>query len=134
MQAVWKHRQALREHTPLGIAGLPYLVLLQVVLPLLGPVLDVFSLYGLAFLNPLPVMGFWLAFNVIQALLAAYAFRLDSEPMRPLWALPLQQFVYRQLMYLIILESLGTALSGRRLRWQKLSRTGVVIAPSHPAG
>ena len=31
--------------------------------------------------------------------MAAYAFRLDKERLGPLWTLPLQQFVYRQLMY-----------------------------------
>ena len=45
-------------------------------------------------------------------LLAAYAFRLDRESLRPLWALPLQQFVYRQLMYLVIIEATVSALVG----------------------
>ena len=49
------------------------------------------------------------------------AFRLDREPLRPLWALPLQQFVYRQLMYLVLIQSAITALTGGRLRWQKLA-------------
>jgi hypothetical protein len=31
-----------------------------------------------------------------------YAFRLDKESLGPLWRLPLQQFVYRQLMYLVL--------------------------------
>jgi hypothetical protein len=40
--------------------------------------------------------------------------------------MPLQQFVYRQLMYLIVLESLASALTGVRLRWHSLDRTGQV--------
>ena len=61
---------------------------------------------------------------VVQTVTAVLAFRLDREPLRPLWTLPLQQFVYRQVMYLVLLQSAMTALTGRRLGWQKLRRTG----------
>ncbi len=127
MQSMWKHRGALRERNGLGRFGLPYLLLFQVLLPLLAPAIDLFSLYGLVFLDPLPVAASWLAFNVVQVLLGAYAFKLDGESRRPLWAAPVQQFVYRQLMYLVVFESLASALAGSRLRWHKLTRTGDVV-------
>jgi hypothetical protein len=60
------------------------------------------------------------------------AFRLDHESMRPLWTLPLQQIFYRQLMYLVLLHSALTAVAGRRLRWQKLRRTGELTIPVQP--
>jgi hypothetical protein len=40
--------------------------------------------------------------------------------------LPLQQFVYRQIMYVVLIRSAVTALAGRRLRWQKLQRSAEV--------
>jgi len=40
--------------------------------------------------------------------------------------LPLQQFVYRQLMYLVIIESIVSALVGVRAHWRHLARTGNV--------
>jgi len=46
----------------------------------------------------------WLAVLVVQTITAVLAFRLDREALRPLWALPLQQFVYRQVMYLVLLR------------------------------
>ena len=49
-------------------------------------------------------------------------------------ALPLQQIVYRQLMYLVVIQSVFTALYGMRLRWQKLRRTGDVRAARRGAG
>ena len=127
MQAMWKHRSALRERNGVGRFGLPYLLLFQVLLPLLAPAIDLFALYGLVFLDPLPVAGYWLGFNGVQLLLGFYAFKLDGESRRPLWAVPLQQFVYRQLMYLVVFESVASALAGTRLRWHKLSRTGEVV-------
>ncbi len=44
--------------------------------------------------------------------------------MRPLWTLPLQQFFYRQVMYVVLLRSVVAALAGRRLHWHKLARSG----------
>jgi len=72
------------------------------------------------------VLGYWAAFNAVQLGLGWYAFRLDRESARPLWALPLQQLVYRQLMYLVVIESIISALRGTLLRWQHLERTGEI--------
>jgi cellulose synthase/poly-beta-1,6-N-acetylglucosamine synthase-like glycosyltransferase/peptidoglycan/xylan/chitin deacetylase (PgdA/CDA1 family) len=128
MQAVWKHRAAIwrRGEGQIGRRGLPYLLLFQILLPALAPLVDLFTLYGVVFLDPLPVLGYWVGFNLIQLGLACYAFRLDRESLRPLWALPLQQFVYRQLMYLVVVQSILSALRGTRLHWQHVRRTGEV--------
>ncbi|WP_406284953.1 bifunctional polysaccharide deacetylase/glycosyltransferase family 2 protein [Embleya sp. NBC_00896] len=127
LQAMWKHRRALVERGPaghLGRRGLPYLFLFQVVLPLLAPVVDVFALYGLVFLDVWSTLAVWAAFLLAQVLTAIYALRLDKEKLGPIWTLPLQQFVYRQLMYLIVIQSVVTAVLGSRLRWHRMHRTG----------
>ncbi|WP_234374602.1 hypothetical protein [Streptomyces sp. CB01635] len=72
----------------------------------------------------------WLAVLGIQLVCAACAFRLDGEKYRYLWMLPLQQIAYRQMMYLVLIHSSITALTGGRLRWQKLKRTGEVGTPT----
>jgi cellulose synthase/poly-beta-1,6-N-acetylglucosamine synthase-like glycosyltransferase/peptidoglycan/xylan/chitin deacetylase (PgdA/CDA1 family) len=130
MQAVWKHKGALLTRDPrerrIGRLALPYMILFQIVLPIAAPLIDLFALYGLLFSNAVPVLAFWLGFNALQLLLATFAFRMDGEPLRPLWALPLQQFVYRQLMYVVIIESTISALSGARAQWRHLTRTGEV--------
>lgn len=130
MQAVWKHKRALLTRDPrqrrIGRLALPYMILFQIALPIGAPLIDLFALYGLVFTNPEPVLAFWLGFNALQLVLAAFAFRIDREPLGPLWALPLQQFVYRQLMYLVIIESTVSALAGARAHWRHLTRTGDV--------
>jgi cellulose synthase/poly-beta-1,6-N-acetylglucosamine synthase-like glycosyltransferase/peptidoglycan/xylan/chitin deacetylase (PgdA/CDA1 family) len=130
MQAVWKHRRAVLEggEGRIGRIGIPYLLLFQVLLPLLAPLIDIFTLYGVVFLDPLVTLGYWVGFNVLLLALAIYAFRLDREPLRPLWAMPLQQFAYRQLMYLVVIQSVISAARGARLRWQHVERTGEVGA------
>jgi cellulose synthase/poly-beta-1,6-N-acetylglucosamine synthase-like glycosyltransferase len=133
MQAIWKHRAAVREGSPLGVIALPWMGLTQVVLPLISPAVDVFALNGVLFIDPVHYLTYWAGFNVLSMLLALYAFRLDGESPRSLWTLPLQQFVYRQLIYLVVFESAISALSGTRLRWHKLTRTGdVVVGTASP--
>ncbi|GAA3769333.1 glycosyltransferase [Streptomyces phyllanthi] len=132
MQAIWKHRRALVERGPsgrFGRVGLPLVSLFMVVAPLLAPLIDVFLLYGLIFGPTEKTIGAWLGVLAIQAVCAAYAFHLDGERMTHLISLPLQQILYRQLMYVVLLQSWVTALTGGRLRWQKLRRTGAVGLP-----
>ncbi|MEV8096208.1 bifunctional polysaccharide deacetylase/glycosyltransferase family 2 protein [Kitasatospora sp. NPDC085879] len=132
MQAMWKHRHALVEKGPggrFGRLGLPMVVLFGVLAPLLAPVIDLFLLYGVLFVDAPRTLAAWSGVLAVQGLLAYYAFRLDRERSWHLITLPVQQLVYRQLMYLVLLQSSITALTGGRLRWQKLRRTGEVSAP-----
>jgi cellulose synthase/poly-beta-1,6-N-acetylglucosamine synthase-like glycosyltransferase/peptidoglycan/xylan/chitin deacetylase (PgdA/CDA1 family) len=137
MQAVWKHKGAMVSRDPdsrrIGLRALPYMIFFQIFLPLVAPLIDLFALYGLIFTNPVPVLAFWLGFNLLQLVIAVIAFRLDGESLRPLWALPLQQFIYRQFMYLVIIESTISALVGARASWKTAPRTGdVELPPSAP--
>ena len=127
LQAMWKHRSSLRQGGipgTFGRRGLLYLMVFQVLLPLCAPAVDVFAVYGLIFLPLAKVAAVWCGFVVLQALTAAYALRLDHEPIRTVWALPFQQFVYRQLMYLVVVQSVVMAAIGGRLRWHRMTRHG----------
>jgi cellulose synthase/poly-beta-1,6-N-acetylglucosamine synthase-like glycosyltransferase/peptidoglycan/xylan/chitin deacetylase (PgdA/CDA1 family) len=137
MQAMWKHRRSVVESGPsgrFGRRGLPAIALFTVLLPLLAPLLDLMAIYGILFLDQWLTVLAWLVMLVVHTATAVLAFRLDREPYRPLWALPLQQLVYRQIMYLLLIQSTLAALTGRRLRWQKLRRTGDVSVAAAPGG
>ncbi|HEY5045819.1 MAG TPA: bifunctional polysaccharide deacetylase/glycosyltransferase family 2 protein [Solirubrobacteraceae bacterium] len=131
LQSLWKHRGALLhpKEGRIGSRALPYMVLFQVLLPLAAPLIDLFAIYSILFLDPLPILAFWVAFNACQIVLAWVAFGWDHESRRTLWSIPLQQIVYRQLMYLVVIDSLMVALMGTRLHWHRLSRTGEVEVP-----
>ncbi|WP_406514085.1 bifunctional polysaccharide deacetylase/glycosyltransferase family 2 protein [Streptomyces sp. NBC_00161] len=132
MQAMWKHRGAVTSRGPagrFGRLGLPLVVLFGVVAPLLAPLVDMFLLYGVLFGDAPITLTSWGGFILLQAALSWYAFRLDSEKPWHLISLPIQQLVYRQLMYIVLLQSAITAMTGGRLRWQKLRRTGEVAVP-----
>jgi poly-beta-1,6 N-acetyl-D-glucosamine synthase len=133
MQAVWKHRRAIGRGpvtgpggatTHMGRLGIPYLMTFGMILPMLAPLVDAFALVGLLYTSTTSIAIAWIAFGGIQVALAGYALHMDGERLRTLWALPLQQFVYRQLLYLVVIEGLISALTGSRLRWHKLDRSG----------
>jgi cellulose synthase/poly-beta-1,6-N-acetylglucosamine synthase-like glycosyltransferase/peptidoglycan/xylan/chitin deacetylase (PgdA/CDA1 family) len=127
MQAIWKHRTALRERGlagRLGRRGLVYLVAFQILLPLAAPAVDIYAIYGLIFLQWPLIAGIWLSYTALQMFAAGFALRLDRERLGPLWTMPLQLFVYRQLMYLVTLQSTVAAITGIRLHWQTITRTG----------
>ncbi len=128
MQAMWKHRRSLLDSGPsgrFGRVGLPFLALFGVALPMLAPVVDIMLVYGLVFWELKETVIAWLGMLALQLFTAAVAFRFDKESLKPLWRLPLQQFAYRQLMYLVLMQSATTALTGGRLRWHKLHRAGL---------
>ncbi|GLW96217.1 bifunctional polysaccharide deacetylase/glycosyltransferase family 2 protein [Microtetraspora sp. NBRC 16547] len=132
LQAMWKHRGAVVEPGPFGRRCLGYLMTFQVLLPLLAPTVDIMAIYSTLVGDPLPVVAVWAGFVTVQALTGWYALRLDGEKASALWVLPLQQFVYRQLMYLVVIQSVATAVLGARLRWHSIRREGTFSAATNP--
>ena len=133
MQALWKHRKSLTDRGPsgrFGRVGMPLVVIFQIITPIFAPLIDVFTVYSMIFVDFKAALLAWLAVLGIQLFCAAYAFRLDREKYRYLAMMPLQQLAYRQMMYLVLIHSSVTALTGGRLRWQKLKRTGEVGTPA----
>ena len=133
MQALWKHRKSLTDKGPsgrFGRVGMPLVVIFQIITPIFAPLIDVFTVYSMIFVDFWASLLAWLAVLAVQLLCAAYAFRLDHEKYRYLLMMPLQQLAYRQMMYLVLIHSSITALTGGRLRWQKLKRTGEVGTPA----
>jgi cellulose synthase/poly-beta-1,6-N-acetylglucosamine synthase-like glycosyltransferase/spore germination protein YaaH/peptidoglycan/xylan/chitin deacetylase (PgdA/CDA1 family) len=147
LQSLWKHRRGLGRYGWFGRVMLPSLWLFQIFFQAISPLVDLQIIWALgkvavtlfAFgLNrdwqPLPnamaslyLVAFMYAFFfVIELLGALVAFKLDHEKPKVLLWLFWQRFLYRQLMYAVLLKSLKTALSGIRAGWGKLERKGTV--------
>ncbi len=151
LQCLWKHRDAIGRYAWFGWLVLPSLWLFQVAFQMLSPLVDAQIAWtvanvGQAWLSrgmlrqdwqPLPQatatlaqIGFMYAvFLAVELVIGIVAFRLDRERCRLLWWFFWQRFVYRQLMYLVMLKSVSTALQGRRTGWSKLERRGSVHLP-----
>jgi cellulose synthase/poly-beta-1,6-N-acetylglucosamine synthase-like glycosyltransferase/spore germination protein YaaH/peptidoglycan/xylan/chitin deacetylase (PgdA/CDA1 family) len=147
LQCLWKHRRALGRYQWFGKVMLPSLWLFQVAYQAISPLVDLQILWSLGMVvnawargrltqdwQPLPnafgslyVIGFMYSFFfVIELIGAAIAFKLDREDGKMLVWLFWQRFLYRQLMYAVLLRSIKTAVSGMRAGWGKLERKGTV--------
>jgi len=146
LQCLWKHGAALREGRPRGLAwiGIPQAWLFQILFSLVSPMIDlalVFSIFmtwgrvqqhGWAQTHSdLGWMAFfWLLFVTVDLLCGWIAFRMDRrEQGFPAFLLIAQRFVYRQLMYWVVIKAVSAALRGRWVGWGKLERTGRSAAP-----
>ena len=150
LQCLWKHRAALGRYGAFGRLMLPTLWLFQIIFPVLSPIVDVqvaitLFRFGQTWLTqslltrewqPLPAalamlnhVAFMYAFFLLIELFgAAIAFVLDRERMRLLWWVFWQRFVYRQIMYAVVIRSVQTAMGGLRASWGKLERRGTVAS------
>jgi cellulose synthase/poly-beta-1,6-N-acetylglucosamine synthase-like glycosyltransferase len=148
LQCLWKHRSAVGRHGWFGCVALPSLWLFQIAFQALSPLVDLQVAWTLVRAGevtltrglltrdwqPLPqavaalssVLFLYLFFFVLELVGAVVAIALDRERWRLLGWLFWQRFVYRQVMYAVVLRSLRTALVGRAAGWGKLERKGTV--------
>jgi hypothetical protein len=127
----------------LGMIALPQVWLFQILLTTLAPFADLLLLWQLAWegvawlehgaefsTGNLQMVGLYYAIFVVVDLMAALVgFLLEKrEQWSLLWWLVLQRFGYRQLLYYVVVRSLGTAISGAFVGWGKLERTATVDA------
>ncbi len=154
LQCLWKHRRAVGRYGWFGRVVIPSLWLFQVAFQILSPLIDLQIVWTLGLVahawlrghlvgdwQPMPqamtslyLVGFMYAFFFVVELIGAIvAFRLDREDGRVLVWLFWQRFLYRQLMYAVLLKSIKTAFSGMRAGWGKLDRKGTVsLVPEAP--
>lgn len=135
IQCFWKHRDALfnPRYKNFGMVALPNILIFQVILPFLAPFADLILVISLimAGIGIIPssfdqIILFYLIFSLVDIAGAAIAFSFEKEKYHKLlWMIP-QRFVYRQLMYYILIKSFNKALKGELQGWGALKRTGNV--------
>jgi hypothetical protein len=70
---------------------------------------------------------YWIAFTAIDALCGWIAYRLERRETRfRLFLLLAQRFVYRQIMYSVVVRAVANAVRGPWVGWGKLERSGRV--------
>ena len=145
LQCLWKHRAILRIGKPAGLArvGLPQAWLFQIGFALFSPLIDLALVISMvttgiaihqhgwgAMSGDLERMAaFWVAFTLVDLGAGWLAYHFDArETGLPALRLLGQRFVYRQLMYWVVVRAVAAALSGPLVGWGKLERTGRVAA------
>jgi biofilm PGA synthesis N-glycosyltransferase PgaC len=131
LQATWRHRNLLLNprHGWLGMVVLP-LTIATIIVPLLFTPLIAYVLVAmLVDEGPLPVLGYLGLFAAVYGVLAVVAVLLMREKPRHLAMVPVYRFIYEPLRAYLLYASLGTALRGVRLGWNKLDRTAHIDEP-----
>jgi hypothetical protein len=146
LQCLWKHRGAIGRYGWFGRLALPSMWLFQILFQVVSPLIDLQVAWTLirvaeAYLTrglltrdwqPLPqavgalwdVAALYTFFVTLELLAAIVAFRLEREKPRLLVWVFWQRFVYRQLMYAVVLRALRRAVQGVATGWGKLERKG----------
>ena len=147
LQTAWKHRRRIfrRGSGALGWIALPNVFLFQVFFPLISPVMDLVMAGSLALAwlqqrqHPdeppagqwKTVLFYYALFLAVDLAASVLAFVLErKEEWRLLAWLFLQRLVYRQLMYVVALRSVLTAVRGPVVGWGKLERKATVVETS----
>ena len=135
MQSFWKHRDAVfnRHYKNFGMIALPNILIFQIILPFLAPIADFILIISLiaAGLGIIPaslnhIVIYYMIFSLVDVAGASIAFSFEKENYKKLlWLIP-QRFIYRQLMYYIVIKSFNKALKGELQGWGVLKRTGNV--------
>jgi peptidoglycan-N-acetylglucosamine deacetylase len=124
LQCLWKHRAAMFTHGAFGWLALPSLWIYQILFPAVSPFMDIGMVWSLIHGNWAQFGSYFLLLLAFETLAAFLALRMDRGNLRLLPWLALQRFVYRQLMYYVVLKSLVSAIRGSAVGWNKFDRTG----------
>jgi len=128
IQSFWKNRDALfnKKYKFFGMVGMPNILIFQIILPLFSPLADLMMIIGLFGDKPGKILTYYVAFVLIDFLVAIIAFRMEREDYRKLVYIIPQRFIWRQLMYYVLFKSIRKALKGELSGWGVLKRTGSV--------
>lgn len=145
LQTVWKHKKVLmrKKYGALGIFAVPNVLIFQVFFPLISPVMDLMLVVSIIWIllqrhyNHLDfsasttfhkLLVFYILFTLIDLITSAIPFILErKEKWSLLIWLPLQRFLYRQLIYYVAVKSVFTAIKGRLVGWGKFERKATVV-------
>jgi cellulose synthase/poly-beta-1,6-N-acetylglucosamine synthase-like glycosyltransferase/peptidoglycan/xylan/chitin deacetylase (PgdA/CDA1 family)/spore germination protein YaaH len=143
LQAVFKHRGAIRNRRAMGLFALPNIVIFQIMLPLVSPLIDLMFVLGIIhyFIDKhfhpettstndlFKLLTFFLAFLAIDFAASTLAFMLERKhpaSKGDAWLLVhiwVQRFTYRQLFSWVLIKTVKRAIDGKPFNWDKLERT-----------
>ena len=146
LQCLWKHRRILRDRRPAGLAlvGIPQAWLFQIGFALISPLIDLALAVSIvsSFVrvqqhgwaqtqsDVIRMLFYWVAFTGIDAICGWIAYKLEPREKRfPVFLLLAQRFVYRQIMYSVVVRAVAAAVRGPWVGWGKLERSGRVATP-----
>jgi cellulose synthase/poly-beta-1,6-N-acetylglucosamine synthase-like glycosyltransferase/peptidoglycan/xylan/chitin deacetylase (PgdA/CDA1 family)/spore germination protein YaaH len=148
LQALYKHKGAIRKHRAMGLFALPNILIFQILLPLVSPLIDLMFVAGVfhytldRYYHPdsastasfYKLIAFFLTFLMIDFIASSLAFMLERKhpaSRGDVWLLFhiwIQRFTYRQVFSVVLLKTVKRAIDGKPFNWDKLDRTAKMSA------
>jgi peptidoglycan-N-acetylglucosamine deacetylase len=144
LQCAWKHRDALLspKQGTLGFIGLPNTWIFQIIFSLISPITDLVFIGSIASIfitkwqhpteyssaNAIVILLYFAVFLAVDLVTSLIAFQLEKEDTSLIIWLVIQRFVYRQVMYYVMIKSVLSALKGLAPGWGKLERKATVTS------
>jgi peptidoglycan-N-acetylglucosamine deacetylase len=144
LQCAWKHRDALLspKQGTLGFIGLPNTWIFQIIFSLISPITDLVFIGSIASIfitkwqhpteyspaNAVVILLYFSLFLTVDLVTSFIAFKLEKEDTSLILWLAIQRFVYRQVMYYVMIKSVLSALKGLAPGWGKLERKATVTS------
>ncbi|HTR18867.1 MAG TPA: glycosyltransferase [Candidatus Paceibacterota bacterium] len=126
LQCFWKHKRVVIEHplSSMSLIVLPNIIVFNTLLPLTYPFSDLSLVIGLLVSDWHGLVLPFLLFTAFDVSYAAVGVWREKDRVRMLAYVPLQRFVYRQLLYYTVMRGLIRALEGTGSGWNKFSKIG----------
>jgi len=130
MQSFWKHRDLLFSFKKpnIGLVALPNLLIFNFLIPLFSPLVDILFIAGLFTHDAEQYIFFYLLYYFMDCLIASMAYYFDHQKfdLKKAMYLFVQRFIYRQLLFVVLLKAYLRAIKGELVIWGVLKRTGNV--------
>jgi cellulose synthase/poly-beta-1,6-N-acetylglucosamine synthase-like glycosyltransferase len=133
LQALWKHRHAVRRPTidnrRVGLVLLPTVLVAHLGMPLLAPLSDLAAAIAIYLGYMGAIVPFAIAALLSDLALTAFAMRLDRAPAKMAYDWLVFRAVYRWILFFALIKAVVTAVRGGAVGWGKLARRGTVRLP-----
>ncbi len=143
LQALYKHKGAIRNRRAMGLFALPNILIFQILLPLVSPLIDLMFVLGIfhyildRYYHPdsastaslYKLLAFFISFLLIDFTASGLAFLLERKHPASkgdfwlLFHIWIQRFTYRQVFSVVLLKTVKRAIDGKPFNWDKLDRT-----------
>jgi cellulose synthase/poly-beta-1,6-N-acetylglucosamine synthase-like glycosyltransferase/peptidoglycan/xylan/chitin deacetylase (PgdA/CDA1 family)/spore germination protein YaaH len=118
-----------RSAGPVGVLGLPWTMITQVLLPAAAPIADLYLLYLLLSGDAGPATVTLLLSGLLDVAVVALAVALEGEDWRMIVTAPALRWIWRPLLVVAVAGSVRRWLRGESHRWAPSRRYATVLIP-----
>lgn len=128
LQVLFKHRHLFfnPDYGILGLFWIPRMWIWQIFAQLFLPVIDLFVIIGIVIGNTQVMLIYFVIYVVMQMIVAAFAYRLESRPLPSLFTIMFVRVWYSHRLSFILWRACISALRGQIVQWNIVHHQGLL--------